>query len=237
MPNIETIFSPAVFPLFSEGIEEKNVVVIDILRATTTICIAFENGVREMVPVSTPEEALEFQKQGYIPAAERQGETVPGFTLGNSPQDYTVETVKDKKIAITTTNGTRALKLSEAGFHILIGSFINISAVVKFLKEDQKDVLLFCAGWKDKFNLEDTLYAGAVAHRLIDSFTTTGDSTYAAIDLFKTAANNMHEYLQKASHVNRFKTLHVESDLDICLQQDKSEKIPFFKGGIINLLQ
>jgi 2-phosphosulfolactate phosphatase len=237
MPNIETIFSPAVFSLFSEGIENKNVVVIDILRATTTMCIAFENGVAKMVPVATPEEALEFSSKGYIAAAERGGKTVDGFQLGNSPQDYSKEKVFGKAIAITTTNGTRALNMSQNGHNVLIGSFINIDAIVNFLIKDNRDILLFCAGWKDKFNLEDTLFAGALALKLKDKFAIFSDSTFAAMDLYNVASNNLHDYLQKASHVNRFKTLHVESDLDVCLQMNISGQIPVFSNGIIKLLQ
>jgi 2-phosphosulfolactate phosphatase len=236
MPNIETIFSPAVFPLYSEGIEHKNVVVIDILRATTTMCIAFENQVLEMVPVSEPEEAHAMIPFGYIAAAERGGKTVEGFELGNSPQDYTRDRVGGKKIAITTTNGTRALQLSTAAYKVLIGSFLNISAIARYLQNDKKDVLLFCAGWKDKFNLEDTLFAGALAKLMMGEFQTTGDSTLAAMDLFDAASPDLHEYLQKASHVKRFKSLHVESDLDVCLQTDISEKLPFFENGSIKLL-
>lgn len=237
MPSIETIFSPAVFSLYSDGISEKNVVVIDILRATTTMCIAFENGVEEMVPVSSPEEALEWSKKGYIAAAERGGRTVDGFQLGNSPQDYTIDRVRGNKIAITTTNGTRALQMSSGGCNILIGSFINLNALVEFIIQDNRDVLLFCAGWKDKFNLEDTLFAGALALKLKEKYAILSDSTFAAMDLYEYASKDIHEYLQKASHVNRFKSLHVESDLDVCLQMNISEKLPVYSNGIIKLLQ
>jgi 2-phosphosulfolactate phosphatase len=236
MAKIETVLSPALFHLYEEGLHEKNVVVIDILRATTTMCVAFENGVSEMVPVSTPEEAAILHTKGYIAAAERHGETVSGFELGNSPQDYTRERVGNKKIAITTTNGTRALVMSAAAKRVYVGSFIHISALAETLLKDGRDVLLFCAGWKDKFNLEDTLFAGALAQKLLAGMTVEGDSTLAAIDLYQTASADLAGYLQKASHVGRFKSLHVESDLDICLRMDISTKIPVFSKGVINLL-
>jgi len=234
--TIETILSPAQFHLYEEGIENKNVVVIDILRATTTICIAFENGVSEMIPVASPEEANALHERGYLAAAERHGETVSGFELGNSPQDYTAARVLNKRIAITTTNGTRALKLATNARRVFVGSFLNISALADILIRENKDVVLFCAGWKDKFNLEDTIYAGALAEALLVSMTPEGDATLAALDLYAMAQADLSGYLQKASHVHRFKTLHVESDLDVCLKRDISTKIPVFSKGVINLL-
>lgn len=237
MPKIETILSPLMFPLYAEEIGNKNVVVIDILRATTTMCIAFENGVSEMVPVSSPEEARELMSHGYLAAAERGGVTVEGFDLGNSPQDYTQKRVQGKKIAITTTNGTRAIQLSKDAKNVLIGSFINLDKLTEFLIKDQADVLLFCAGWKDKFNLEDTLFAGAVIYKLTGYFEQSGDSTLAALDIYKYAVSDLHGYLQKASHVQRFKALHVESDLDVSLMTNVSSLIPVFQNGCIKLLQ
>jgi 2-phosphosulfolactate phosphatase len=237
MAHIETILSPALFDLYNTDLEQKNVVVIDILRATTTMCMAFENGVLEMIPVSTPEEAHALHHKGFLAAAERGGHTVDGFELGNSPQDYTATRVGGKKIAITTTNGTRALKMSAHAGKVLVGSFLNISALANFLLHEGKETIMFCAGWKDKLNLEDTIFAGALAEKLSIAMEASDDATLAAIDLYKAAsAEGLHDYLQKASHVHRFKTLHVESDLDVCLKRDISNKIPVYSAGVINLL-
>ncbi|MBM3399799.1 MAG: 2-phosphosulfolactate phosphatase [Bacteroidetes bacterium] len=233
MPSIETILSPALFHLYEEDLEHKNVVVIDILRATTTICVAFANGAREILPVAKPEEAAAMQQKGWIAAAERHGKTVKRFDLGNSPQDHTEERVLGQKIALTTTNGTRALQMSSAANHVWVGSFLNIKTLTEKLRTDNHDVLLFCAGWKDKFNLEDTVFAGAVASLLAGGFTITDDATLAAIDLYKKAESDLHAYLQKASHVNRFKSLHIESDLEACLKTNTLNVLPEFKNGTI----
>lgn len=233
MPSIETILSPAFFHLYEEGLEQKNVVVIDILRATTTICVAFANGAKEILPVAKPEEAASMQQMGWIAAAERQGETVDGFDLGNSPQDYTKERVGGQKIALTTTNGTRALQMSSAAKHVWVGSFLNIKTLSDTLRADNSDVLLFCAGWKDKFNLEDTVFAGAVACLLAETFSITDDATLAAMDLYQQAEADLPGYLQKASHMNRFKSLHIESDLDACLKTNTLNVLPEFKNGTI----
>jgi 2-phosphosulfolactate phosphatase len=170
---------------------------------------------------------------GWIAAAERHGETVPGFDLGNSPQDFTKESVYGKKIAITTTNGTRALQMCESAKAVFVGSFLNLSQLTNELQHRGDDLLLFCAGWKDKFNLEDTLFAGAVATELSAEFDIFDDATLAAIDLYNSAKNDLNKYLQKASHVKRFKSLHIESDLDVCLKIDSAPVLPVFKNGVI----
>lgn len=233
MPGIETIISPATFHLYEEGVENKNVVVIDILRATTTICTAFDNGATEILPVSKPEDASALQALGWIAAAERQGQTVAGFDLGNSPQDFTRDRVFGKKIAITTTNGTRALQMCEAAKGVYIGAFLNLSALAAELVKQNLDVMLFCAGWKDKFNLEDTLFAGALAKSISHHFTISDDATHAAVDLYALASEDLYSYLQKANHVQRFTSLHIESDLDVCLKRDTTKTLPVFKNGII----
>lgn len=235
MPVVETLLTPALFDLYSQQLEEKNIVIIDILRATTTICVAFENGVNSMVPVGTPEEAKVLQSQGMIAAAERNGETVAGFELGNSPQEYTADVVGGRTIAFTTTNGTRAMRLCSHAANVYIGSFLNIDALAQRLIEEGRDTILFCAGWKDKVNLEDTLFAGALADRIKHVFDAGGDAVMLARDLYEYASQDITGYLQKASHVQRFKTLHVESDLDVCMQLNISTKIPVFENGVINL--
>lgn len=235
IPKVETLLTPSLFDHYNDDIENKNVVIIDILRATTTICVAFENGVSEMIPVATPEEAGQFRFLGLLAAAERNGVTVDGFEFGNSPQEFTAERVKGRRIAFTTTNGTRALNLSRDAANVYIASFLNIDAVAEQLLKDNRDTILFCAGWKDRVNLEDTLFAGALADRIKHRFEAGGDAVMLARDLYEFVKNDMKTYLQKASHVQRFKTLHVESDLDVCLQLNTSVNIPCFKDGSIKL--
>ena len=237
MPKIETIITPAIFHLYEEGIAHKNVVVIDILRATTTICTAFANGVIEIAPVSKPINAKKLKEKGWIAAAERNGKTVRGFDLGNSPQDYTKERVEGKKIALTTTNGTRALQMCEKAAGVYIGSFLNLDVLYNQLLKDGRDVLLFCAGWKDKFNLEDTVFAGALAQKLSEQFETSDDATQGAMDLYSYSHPDLHDYLQRASHVLRFNTLHIETDLDVCLKINEAPVLPVYVNKSIVLMQ
>ncbi len=237
MPEVEVCFSPNVYPLFHK--DDAIVVVIDVLRATSAITTAFYNGVAQMIPVSTVEEALEYKKKGYIVAAERNGEIVPGFDLGNSPFGYMNTKVKGKTIAITTTNGTQAIKAAEKAKRILIGSFLNLDVMIDYLRAEKKDVLLLCAGWKNKFNLEDTLYAGAIADALITKFefTTHCDSAIAAGQLFHLAKHDLYEFLSHSSHRNRLSKLNLDRDIKYCLTPNQCPVIPVMENGVLTKLQ
>jgi len=233
---LETVLSPALFPLHQAGIEHKNVVVIDILRATSTICVVLYHGAEEIVTSATPEEALGFRTQGYLCAAERDGMTVEGFELGNAPQDYSAERIGGKRIALTTTNGTRCLRMSAGAHRVFAGSFLNISVLANYLRMDGKPVLLFCAGWKDKFNLEDTFFAGALATELADTFTPDCDATLAAMNLWEQNKNRASDFLAEASHAKRFQHLQRESDIEVCLRRDIAPVLPLFQNGVIRNL-
>ena len=216
---IETILTPALFHLHSKDIENKQVVVIDILRATTTMVVAYENGANNVVPVEHLEDALVYREQGYLIAGERNGVKVEGFDMGNSPQEFTKDIVEGRNIVLSTTNGTKAINACSAAKFRYISSFRNIDAMAKTIIENNLDVLLFCAGWKDKFNLEDTVFAGALAQQLLDNgFSTNDDATRMACSLWNLAKPNLAAFLADASHVQRFKSLHIESDLEVCLQ-------------------
>jgi len=224
----ETILSPSLLSLYD--LQGKTVVVIDILRATSSICVGFHTGVSLFRPVAHPEQALNLEKFGFIAAAERNGQKLEGFKMGNSPFDYLNPELKNKKVAITTTNGTRCLHLSYEAGEIVAGSFLNLNAVANFCLSRNKDVIAFCAGWKDKFNLEDTLFSGALAQLLSRSFTIECDSTLAAMDLYDIAKTNLSDYIKKASHAQRFERLGIEKDIDFCMQQSIYNLVPRMVG-------
>ena len=233
MPEVEVCFSPNVYPLFHK--DNATVVVIDILRATSAITTAFYNGVAKMIPVATVEEALHYKNQGLIVAAERNGEIVEGFDLGNSPFGYMNSKVKGKTIAITTTNGTQAIEAAKQARKVLVGSFLNLDVIIEHLRSENKDVLLLCAGWKNKFNLEDTLFAGAVADALISKYdyTTTCDSAIAAGQLYHLAKHDLYEFLSLSSHRNRLQKLNLERDIKYCLTPNQCPVIPVMENGAL----
>jgi 2-phosphosulfolactate phosphatase len=229
--NIEVCFSPQSYPLFHNP--NSVVVIIDILRASSAITTAFFNGVSKMIPVATVEEAKQYKDKGFLVAAERNAEIVKGFDLGNSPFGYMNAKVKGKTIAITTTNGTLAINVAKDAHKVIIGSFLNLDTVVDFLKKEKKDVLFLCAGWKNKFNLEDTLYAGAVAEKLIYKygFNSICDSTIASMELYKLAKHDLYGFLGNSSHRNRLEKLDLERDIKYCLTPNQCPVIPILEKG------
>jgi phosphosulfolactate phosphohydrolase-like enzyme len=272
MKNITTVLSPALFEATVGGVENKNVVVIDILRATTTMCVAMENGANSIWPVDSVQKAAQ-AGSSFLTAGERNGEKVEGFDLGNSPQEFSEEVVKGRDIVMTTTNGTKAISLSEGAKNIYIASYRNISAVVQELQKQPEDIVLFCSGWKDQVNLEDTLFAGEVVARVsgvgfretvvggreseVDSPKSViggresedsgpitnyqvpstryqlNDSSWLALKFYEEVRGEEGTFLENASHVQRFKSLHIESDLEVCLKRDTSELVLRVEQGII----
>jgi 2-phosphosulfolactate phosphatase len=228
--NIEVCYSPQSYQLFHKP--DSIVVVIDVFRATSAIVTAFYNGVSKMIPVATVEEAREYQKNGFLAAAERDGEIVEGFELGNSPFGYMNNKIKGKTIAISTTNGTQAIEVSKHASKIIIGSFLNLDVVCDYLLAQQKDVVLLCAGWKNKFNLEDTLFAGAVIEKLShqSSVTYNCDSAIASKHLFDLAKPDLYSFLSASSHRQRLAKLDLERDIQYCLTINQCTVIPFLEG-------
>jgi 2-phosphosulfolactate phosphatase len=232
--KLEVVLTPALLPLYE--VQGKVVVIIDILRATSSMCVAFETGVVKILPVSTPEECKLFKDFDFLCAAERNAIKVPGFDMGNSPFEFLNPFIKDRNIAFTTTNGTKAIKAAkEYGAAVVaIGSFLNLSALCKWLVKQNKHVLLVCAGWKDKFNLEDTLFAGAVVQQVKDNFNIECDSAMSAEMLYDSSKRNLEAVVRKSSHAQRFKlTHHHEDDVQFCLQQNTMNLVPVMQGEYI----
>ena len=227
---LEVCLTPALLPLYK--VEDYIVVIIDIFRATSSICYGIENGADAIIPVSEVEECAAYREKGlnYLLAAERNGEVVAGFDFGNSPFAYTAEKVAGKTVVLTTTNGTHALHLSRNAKKIVIGSFLNLTALCNWLKTQDENILMVCAGWKNNFNLEDTLFAGAVIDQLKGDGYVLDDPALAANDLFQIGKNDISQYLSKTSHGERLKKLGIEQDIAFCLQVDIATAIPVLEG-------
>ena len=238
--TLDVCFSPALYHLYD--VSDSIVVVIDVLRATSSMCVAFHHGVRSIVPVATVEESLAYRKKGYLVGAERKGEMVAGFDLGNSPFSYMKDSIRDRDVALTTTNGTQAIHAAKGARQIVIGSFLNISALCNWLKTQDANVVLLCSGWKNAFNFEDTLFAGAVVKRLLNSYQLNEhrDSALAAMNLYELAKDDLYGYLERSSHRKRLEKLHIDDDISFCLRFDYTDAIPVLKGEAIfnlNVLQ
>ena len=235
MKTIETCFSPALFE--PENNKGTIVVIIDILRASSSICTAFANGAKEIIPVAEVEEAKRYKAKGYLVASERDGITLDFADFGNSPFNFTREAVENNTIIYSTTNGTGLVNMALLSdpAAIVVGSFLNISALAAWIDRHEQNVTLFCAGWKKRFNLEDTIFAGAIAERLMQTgnYSTNCDSTHAAIDLWSIAKNDLRGYIEKAAHRSRLREKKLDDCIDFCLQHDFTTFIPVFQDGRI----
>lgn len=231
--TVEVCFSPHSFPLYPS--DDAIVVVIDVLRATSSICTALHHGVERILPVASVLEARNFQSKGFLCAAERQAQKVPGFDLGNSPSEYMNPALKGKIIVFTTTNGTQAIRAAREAYRIAIGSFVNISVLSDWLSKQNKNIILLCAGWKDFFNLEDTLCAGAIAIRLDKTglFETNHDSTLASKTLYELASKDLVGFMDNSSHFRRLEKLNLREDVKYCLTPDLAPVIPILEGNYI----
>jgi len=229
--KLEVCLTPALIHLYN--VEEYVVVIIDIFRATSSICYGIENGAEAIIPVAEVDECLAYKEKHpeYLLAAERNGEVVNGFDFGNSPFSYTAGKVAGKTVVLTTTNGTQALYLSRKAKQIIIGSFLNLDAVCNWLKTTNQNILLVCAGWKFNFNLEDTLFAGAVIEQLKAGDYVLDDPALAANDLYQLGKDNISIYLKKTSHSERLKQLGIEEDIAFCLNTNTTTAIPVLQDG------
>jgi 2-phosphosulfolactate phosphatase len=211
--------------------EDTIVVVIDVLRATSAMCTAFEFGVDKMIPVATLEEAMEYKKQGYLVGAERNGIAIEGFDFGNSPYSYMTEKTKGQTVVISTTNGTQAIEAARNAYQVVIGAFTNITALCNWLQTQNKSVLLLCSGWKNRLNLEDTVFAGAVSERLINSnLFHTGDAALAALFLYQQTQQSQVKFFHNSSHSKRLAAMGLKKDIKYCFTLDKTTIIPVLDG-------
>jgi len=233
-PALYTSLSPALLHLYD--ISDSIVVIIDILRATSTITTALYNGARSVIPVDSVSRCIEVSKQvAGITAGERDGKIAEGLSYGNSPFEYPAEFIKGKTLVLTTTNGTKLLHmaLDRGAEEIVIGAFTNLGSICNYLIKSKKNVMLGCAAWKDRVNLEDTLYAGAVISKIKNHFDINCDSSHIAESLYKQAEPDLFEFLKKneASHYHRLMGFGLEKDIRYCLTIDHANVLPVYRDG------
>lgn len=233
MKSIDVCLSPELMHLYH--VRDRTVVVVDILRATSCMVTAFANGVESITPVADLNTCRMMKQKGFIISGERDGKKVAGFDKGNSPFEYTGSDIRGKRIAFTTTNGTQAIEKSKDANKVIIGSFLNLSTVVKYLLFGENNVLIVCAGWKGKVNLEDTLFAGAVIDRLRNHIEPDCDAPLIAHDLFLRAKGDMVGYLANSSHVKRLDKLNIHEDIEYCMKADQCDVLPKLKNGTLVL--
>ena len=233
-PSLHTCLSPALLHLYD--VSNTIVVVIDVLRATSTIATALYNGAKEIIPVDSVERCIQLGKElECITAGERDGQVAAGLQYGNSSFEYPREFIEGKTLVLTTTNGTKLLHmaLAKGAREIITGSFLNLSAVCEHLVAMKKNVILGCAAWKDKPNMEDTLLAGAVISRVRNHFSINCDSSGIAHTIYNAAKDDLFGYMKEndASHYHRLINFGLERDIRHCLTPDLANVLPEYVQG------
>jgi 2-phosphosulfolactate phosphatase len=233
-PSLQTCLSPAL--LHTVDVSQSIVVIIDVLRATSTIATAIKNGAKSVIPVDSVADCIKLGNQlEAVTAGERDGRIAEGLTYGNTPFQYSEKFIKGKTLVLTTTNGTRLLHmaLAENAKGIITGSFPNLSSVCKYLIEQKQNVVLACAAWKDRANIEDTLFAGAVISNIKIHFSINCDSSQIAESLYNFAQEDMFSFMEmkNASHFKRLLSFGLEKDIRYCLTKDIADVLVLYKDG------
>lgn len=230
--EIEVCFSPAIFA--SQCRSNQLVVVVDIFRASSAICYALGNGAKEVIPIAEVDVARHYKQQGYLVACERSGLKADFADYSIGPENFTPRVVAGRTLIYSTANGTQTiLGAASNGNDVVIGSFLNISALTEWLVNRNSDVIILCSGRKKQFCLEDAVFAGALADKLLASgeFTTKCDSALAAMDLWKVAKGNLLGYIEKASQRARLCAYELDSCIKLCHSVDLVQIIPILKCG------
>ncbi len=233
-PALHTVLSPAL--LYQHELTDAVVVIIDVLRATSTIATALFNGAKYIIPVDSVQKCIDMGIQtGAITAGEREGKVAEGLQHGNSPFEYSSDFISGKILVLTTTNGTKLLHAAavNGATTIVTGSFPNLSAVCSFVLRQNKNVLLACAGWKNRINIEDTLFAGAVIDKVKEHFDINCDSSKIAHSLYKEGEADLFSFIKNknASHYIRLSGYGLEKDILYCLTPDTANVLPLYRDG------
>ena len=233
-PTLTTCASPALLNLYD--ITHTTVVIIDVLRATSTIANALYNGAKAVIPVDSVAECIRIGKQiEGITAGERDGHIAEGLQHGNSPSEYPRSFIANKTLVLTTTNGTKLLHMALANNapNIITGSFPNLDAVCDYILTQNKPIMLGCAAWKDRLNIEDMLFAGAVISKVKKHFNTSCDTSIIAEMLYNKAKKDLFEFM-KTNHASHYERLHnfgVDEDMKFCLTPNLSPVVPIYNEG------
>ncbi len=234
-PFLYTIVSPKLLDIYD--VNNSVVVIIDVFRATSTIATALYNGAERIIPVDDVQKCIAIGNAtpNSITAGERDGKVIEGLQHGNSPAEYPSSFIKGKTLVLTTTNGTKLLHmaLKNGAAEVITGSFPNLSAVCDFLMKQNRNVFLGCSAWKDRFNLEDTLFAGAVIEKVKAHFTIHCDSSLMAEQMYQHHKNDMHSFARLTTHWHRLSKFGLEKDLEYCVTNDVANVLPIYKEGCL----
>jgi len=224
-----------------DEVRNKTVVVIDVLRASSSMVTALVNGAKGIIPVedmaAASKIAANLDAKNVLLCGEKDGYKIDGFQLGNSPMEYSRETVEGRTLILNTTNGTKAVSRSALANRILIGCFLNAGAVVDHIRNSEDDIILICAGWKTRLSLEDMLCAGLIVDRLLNGVVDdlASDGAKIAHLLYKKYEHDIEAAVRQSSHARRLNGIAHPNDISYCSQIDIINIVPQvnLKDGII----
>lgn len=232
--KIEVSLTPALYP-FRTLTSGHVTVAIDVLRATSAVCAAFQAGCDTVVPLDTLEGISRYRSHGYLIAAERGGKKVDGAEYGNSPTEYLSNDMHGVKLAYSTTNGTISILRGADADITLVGAFANLSALCEYLKHENKDTVLLCSGWQNDFCIEDTIVAGAIIERLQGVGEAHGDAANMAQALWQMAKGCPYDFCQRCTHVHRLESFGAHTDIEFAFKQDTCPVVPILRNGELTL--
>ncbi len=230
-------------------LKDRNVVVIDVLRASSTILTALINGAKEIIPAESVSVAARISRGlgNSVLCGERNGKVIEGFKMGNSPFEYTHEAIKGKTLIFSTTNGTISVTKSKFAKNCVIAGFLNMKAVVNYLAELNEDFTIVCSGKLNDFCIEDSVAAGTIIHELEEmkgkGYYEVQDSGYISCKLAKLLAykstkadkSKILSMLKESEHGKYLSSLGFGEDLKYCSELDTFDKLPFYRNGVIKL--
>jgi len=214
---------------------EPAAVVIDVIRATSSIVLAFTHGCRTVFPAESEEEAhaLKAAHPQALLCGERNGRRIKNFVLGNSPREFTADAVGGQEVILTTSNGTRTLRAVGAGRTVAIGALMNRAAVAAWLWNRGTDSLLVCSGYEGIFSLEDAVCAGAIADRGAELGLVLGDGAQACQVLWHRYASDLPGLLTHTAWGQHIVAIGLGPDLEMCAQLDTTDAVPVLHDGDI----
>jgi len=222
-----------------DEVRDKMVVVIDVLRAASTIVTALQNGSKGVIAVDNMADASRIAQNldptSYLLCGEKDGKKIEGYHLGNSPFEYDTNIIEQKTLLLNTTNGTRAIHRSSSADTLIIGCFLNVSAVVDTLRNADKEIIIICSGWKNRLSFEDLLCAGYIISKLNNGVlaSDTPDGAQVAFALFDQFGSDIPKVISRCNHAIRLKDIGYEKDVDYCCQIDTHKIVPELRDGII----
>ena len=237
--QIELSLTPALYP-YRTLKEGHTTVAVDILRATTSICAAFAAGAEEIVPLESLEALDDYHARGYLRAAERGGRKIGDAEFGNSPTEYLANDLHGQRLAYSTTNGTVSIRKGSDADRTLVGSFANIDALARLLLTSPQNLVILCSGWENDFSIEDTLFAGALCRRLMDSglYSSRHDAVQMALALWDACHGDPYEYsLRTASHVKRLQGFGADADIEFAFRMNTCGVVPCLKEGTLHCIE